>query len=148
VTNSASNISPRPGFDAIDMLEPYVPAYKNGSGEIDWLEALERMAQRQTGNYCPGASTIGEVQRRAPSWQSTAVGADAVFYQLHRQLENYDHIHPTCSKPMPPCSQTLSWGCPITRGNSTVLGAVTLGARIERHFTDATSAKAPITSSP
>ena len=33
-------------FDAIDMLEPYVPAYKVGSGDITWLEALERMAEK------------------------------------------------------------------------------------------------------
>ena len=26
------------------MLDPYVPMYKAGSGEIDWIEALERMA--------------------------------------------------------------------------------------------------------
>ena len=33
-------------FDAIDMLNPYVPAYKIGSGEIDWIEALEYMARK------------------------------------------------------------------------------------------------------
>ena len=31
-------------FEAIDMLDPYVEMYKAGSGEIDWIEALERMA--------------------------------------------------------------------------------------------------------
>ncbi|HET60291.1 MAG TPA: N-acetylneuraminate synthase, partial [Chloroflexi bacterium] len=33
-------------FDAIDMLDPYVPAYKIGSGDITWLEVLERMASK------------------------------------------------------------------------------------------------------
>ena len=28
-------------FEASDMLDPYVPAYKIGSGEITWLEAME-----------------------------------------------------------------------------------------------------------
>ena len=28
-------------FEAIDMLDSFVPAYKIGSGEIDWLEALQ-----------------------------------------------------------------------------------------------------------
>jgi sialic acid synthase SpsE len=34
-------------FEAIDMLDPYVLVYKVGSGEIDWLEALERMAHNR-----------------------------------------------------------------------------------------------------
>src|SRR5512140_514853 len=33
-------------FNAIDMLDPYVPAYKIGSGEISWPEAIERMASK------------------------------------------------------------------------------------------------------
>src|SRR4030065_1879277 len=31
-------------FDAIDMLDAYVPAYKIGSGEIDWLATQEPLA--------------------------------------------------------------------------------------------------------
>ena len=31
-------------FDAIDYLDEYMPAYKVGSGDITWLEAIERMA--------------------------------------------------------------------------------------------------------
>ena len=37
-------------FEAIDMLDPYVPAYKIGSGDITWLEALERMAEKNITN--------------------------------------------------------------------------------------------------
>ena len=33
-------------FDAIDMLDPYVPAYKIGSGDITWPETLEHMARQ------------------------------------------------------------------------------------------------------
>jgi hypothetical protein len=51
-------------FDAIDMLEPYMPAYKIGSGEITWPEALERMARKgKPVILATGASDIGEVQR-------------------------------------------------------------------------------------
>ena len=32
-------------FDAIDMLDPFVPAYKIGSGDITWIEACLRMAR-------------------------------------------------------------------------------------------------------
>ncbi|MEN6300126.1 MAG: N-acetylneuraminate synthase family protein, partial [Anaerolineaceae bacterium] len=51
-------------FDAIDMLEPYVPAYKVGSGDITWLEALERIAYKgKPVILATGASDIGDVQR-------------------------------------------------------------------------------------
>src|SRR4030065_2810707 len=51
-------------FEAIDMLDQYMPAYKIGSGEIDWIEALERMASKgKPVLLATGASSIGEVQR-------------------------------------------------------------------------------------
>ena len=51
-------------FDAIDYLDQYMPAFKVGSGEIDWLEALERMASKgKPVLLATGAATIGEVQR-------------------------------------------------------------------------------------
>src|SRR5678815_2616269 len=51
-------------FTAIDFLDQYVPVYKAGSGEIDWIEALERMASKGKPFFvATGASTIGEVQR-------------------------------------------------------------------------------------
>ncbi|HQL38162.1 MAG TPA: N-acetylneuraminate synthase family protein, partial [Anaerolineaceae bacterium] len=33
-------------FEAVDYLDPFVPAHKIGSGEIDWLEALEYIARK------------------------------------------------------------------------------------------------------
>jgi N-acetylneuraminate synthase len=33
-------------MEAVDMLDPYVPAYKIGSGDITWIEALEHMARK------------------------------------------------------------------------------------------------------
>jgi len=51
-------------FEAIDMLDPFVEMYKAGSGEIDWIEALERMASKGKPFFvATGASAIGEVQR-------------------------------------------------------------------------------------
>ncbi|MBG0787064.1 MAG: N-acetylneuraminate synthase family protein, partial [Anaerolineaceae bacterium] len=49
-------------FEAIDMLEAYVPAYKIGSGDITWIEACERMASKgKPVLLATGASTIGDV---------------------------------------------------------------------------------------
>src|SRR5258708_35156133 len=33
-------------YDAIESVDPFVPAFKIGSGEIDWIEALEHMAAK------------------------------------------------------------------------------------------------------
>jgi N-acetylneuraminate synthase len=33
-------------FDAIDLLSDYMPAYKVGSGDVNWLEAIRRMASK------------------------------------------------------------------------------------------------------
>lgn len=135
-------------FEAIDMLVPYVPAYKIGSGEIDWLEALERMALKgKPIILATGASTIGEVQR-----------AVHTILQHNRQLvlmqcntnytaspENFDHLHLNVLKTYAAMFPDVILGLSDhTHGNAAVLGAVTLGARIiERHFTDSNEREGP-----
>ena len=34
-------------LDAIEMLDAYMPAYKIGSGDIDWTEALQKIARKK-----------------------------------------------------------------------------------------------------
>jgi sialic acid synthase SpsE len=75
-------------FEAIDMLDAYVPAYKIGSGDITWMEALERMARKgKPVILATGASEIGEVQRAVHciTQVNPAACADAVQYELHSQ---------------------------------------------------------------
>lgn len=135
-------------FDAIDMLFPYVPAYKIGSGEIDWLEALERMALKgKPVILATGASTIGEVQRAVHTIR--AVNPELVLMQCNTNYtaspENYDHIHLNVLKTYAAMFPDVILGLSDhTHGNATVLGAVTLGARvIERHFTDSNDREGP-----
>jgi N-acetylneuraminate synthase len=128
-------------FGATDMLDAYVPAYKIGSGEIDWLEALEHMARKgKPVILATGASTIGEVQRAVHA--ILAINPELVLMQCNTNytasLENFDHIHlrvlNTYRAMFPQVILGLSDHTP---GHATVLGAVTLGARvIEKHFTD------------
>jgi len=78
------------------MLDPYVPAFKAGSGEIDWIEALERMARfNKPVLMATGASTIGEVQRAVNS--ILAINPQLVLLQCNTNYtaspENFDHIH-------------------------------------------------------
>jgi N-acetylneuraminate synthase len=135
-------------FEAIEYVDSYVPAFKIGSGEIDWIEALEHMASKgKPVIIATGASTIGEVQRAVRA--ILAINKQLVLMQCNTNYtaspENYDHIHlnvlRTYATMFPEAVLGLS---DHTHGNATVLGAVTLGARvIERHFTDDNDREGP-----
>jgi N-acetylneuraminate synthase len=135
-------------FDAIDMLDPYVSAYKIGSGDIDWLESIERMACKgKPVLLATGAASIGEVQRAVHA--ILAINPQLVLMQCNTNytasLENYDHIHLrvlTTYRNMFP--QVILGLSDHTHGHATILGAIALGARvIEKHFTDDTTREGP-----
>src|SRR5690349_12795298 len=51
-------------YESIEHVNPYVPAFKAGSGEIDWVEALEHMALKGKPMIIAcGAADIADVQR-------------------------------------------------------------------------------------
>jgi sialic acid synthase SpsE len=135
-------------FDAIDMLDPYVPAYKIGSGDITWTEALMRMACKgKPVILATGASDIGEVQRAVHA--ILAVNPQLILLQCNTNytgsLDNFQHIHlrvlATYQSMFPGVITGLSDHTP---GHATVLGAVALGGRvIEKHFTDDTTRIGP-----
>ncbi len=135
-------------FEAIDMLDSYVPAYKIGSGEIDWLEALERMAEKgKPLILATGAATIGEVQQAVHT--ILAINKQLVLMQCNTNytasLENFNHIHLNVLKTYHVLFPEVVLGLSDhTPGHATVLGAVALGARvIEKHFTDDTTREGP-----
>lgn len=135
-------------YASIEHVDPYIPAFKVGSGEIDWIEALEHMASKgKPVLLATGAATIGEVQK--------AVHA---ILKINRQLcvmqcntnytaspENYDYINLNVLKTYAAMFPDVVLGLSDhTHGNATVLGAVTLGARVvERHFTDSNEREGP-----
>ncbi|MEJ2599541.1 MAG: N-acetylneuraminate synthase family protein [Anaerolineales bacterium] len=135
-------------FDAIDMLDPYVPAYKIGSGDITWIEIIERMARyNKPVILSTGASDIGDVQRAMHAL--LAVNRQVVLLQCNTNytasLENFASIHlrvlDTYRAMFPGVILGLSDHTPH---HATVLGAVALGARvIEKHFTDDNSRVGP-----
>lgn len=135
-------------FEAIDMLEQYMPAYKIGSGEIDWIEALERMASKgKPVLLATGAATIGEVQRAVHA--ILAINKELVLMQCNTNYiaspENFKHIHLNVLKSYSLMFSEVVLGLSDhTPGHATILGAVALGARvIEKHFTDDTSREGP-----
>jgi len=128
-------------FDAIDMLAPYVPAYKIGSGDITWIEACERIASKgKPVLLATGASNIGDVQRAVHA--ILTLNPQLVLMQCNTNYTaeegNFDNIHLNVLTTYRSMFPNLVLGLSDhTHGFATVLGAVALGARvIEKHFTD------------
>ena len=135
-------------FGAVDMLEPFVPAYKVGSGDITWLEIIEYMAKKKKPvMLATGASSLDDVKRAMDA--VLKYHDEIVLMQCNTNytssLENFKYINlnvlKTFLKLYPQVVLGLSDHTP---GHTTVLGAITLGARvIEKHFTDNTSREGP-----
>ena len=135
-------------FEAIDFLDQYVEIYKAGSGEIDWIEALERMASKGKPFFvATGASTIGEVQRAVHA--ILKINKQLVLMQCNTNYtaspKNYDHLHVNVLKTYATMFPDVILGLSDhTHALAPVLAAVTLGARvIERHFTDSNDREGP-----
>lgn len=126
---------------AIDMLDRYMPAYKIGSGDIDWFESLSRIASKKKPVLlATGAATLRDVERAAAVIRR--INKKLCLMQCNTNytgsLENFKYINlnvlKTYAKKFPDAVLGLSDHTP---GHATVLGAVALGARvIEKHFTD------------
>lgn len=127
--------------EAVDHLEKYVPAYKIGSGDINWSEMLRYIAIKgKPVLLATGASELAEVIRAVNV--ILAVNKDLVLMQCNTNYtasaENFKYISlnvlKTYSLLFPGIDLGLSDHTP---GHATVLGAVALGAcAIEKHFTD------------
>ena len=128
-------------FGAVDMLDPFVDVYKIGSGDITWLEMLEKIASKgKPVMLATGASDIGDVQRAMGCLQQK--GVPLVLMQCNTNYtaspENFQHIHLNVLQTYRTLYPDVVLGLSDhTPGHATTLGAVALGARvIEKHFTD------------
>jgi sialic acid synthase SpsE len=135
-------------FGAIDFLDRYVEVYKAGSGEIDWIEALERMATKGKPFFvATGASDIGDVQRAVHA--ILKINRQLVLMQCNTNYtaspDNYDHLHLNVLKTYASMFPDVILGLSDhTHAVAPVVGAVALGARvIERHFTDSNDREGP-----
>lgn len=135
-------------FDAVDFLDPFVPAHKIGSGEITWPEALEHIAKKgKPVILATGASDIGDVQRAMNIL--LAHNSQVVLLQCNTNytasLDNFNHLHLnvlTLFRVMYP--GVIVGLSDHTPGHAAVLGAVALGARVvEKHFTDSNDREGP-----
>ena len=135
-------------LEAVDMLDPYVPAFKIGSGDITWPEMLLKVASRNKPVFlATGASTMTEVQDAVDIIRriNANIGLMQCNTNYTGSLENFKHVHLNVLKTYSVIFPDLVLGLSDhTPGHSAVLGAVALGARlVEKHFTDNTARVGP-----
>lgn len=135
-------------LNLIEALDPFVCAWKLGSGDITWHQEIERLTQ--TGKpflLGTGASTLEEV--KTAICLAKRHTSDLVVMQCNTNYtgsrDNFRHIALNVLKTYANCFPDTVLGLSDhTPGHATVLGAVALGARvIEKHFTDDTSREGP-----
>lgn len=135
-------------FAAVDMLEPWVPAYKIGSGDVDWLEMVSYTAAKgKPMLVATGASTIGEVAAVVDVVHQHT--EDLILMQCNTNytasMDNFHHVHLEVLNSYRSLFPSVVLGLSDhTPGHATTLGAIALGARaIEKHFTDDTGREGP-----
>lgn len=128
-------------FDAVDYVEPYVNAFKIGSGDITWIEILEYIAcKNKPLLLATGASSLEEVDRAVHIILS--INTKLVLMQCNTNYtasaENNKYINLNVLKKYAELYPDVVLGLSDhTPGHIAVLGAIALGARvIEKHFTD------------
>jgi N-acetylneuraminate synthase len=135
-------------LEAVQHLNPFVNAFKVGSGDINWLEEL--IAITELGKpviLATGAADISDVNRAMSLLIDS--GVPLVLMQCNTNyegsLENIHHVNLRVLNQYAEMFPGVTLGLSDhTPGHVTVLGAVALGARvIEKHFTDDTTRVGP-----
>ena len=129
-------------FEAVDALEPYVNAYKIGSGDIDYHDFLEYVARKKKPIILStGASTLPEVRAAIKTILKINPYIPLVLMQCNTNytgdVDNYKYLHLKVLD-----IYKTQWYCVLGVSDHTIdidviTASVALGARvIERHFTD------------
>jgi sialic acid synthase SpsE len=135
-------------FELVDHIDPYVPAYKIGSGDITWIEMIEYIASK----YKPyiiatGASSMDDIYRAVVA--GLKINPQIVLLQCNTNytgsIENMRFVQLNVLKSYRAMFPKMILGLSDhTPGHATVLGAIALGAKvIEKHFTDDTKRVGP-----
>jgi N-acetylneuraminate synthase len=125
----------------VDEVDPFVPAYKIGSGDITWLEIVEHIARKgKPVLLATGASSEEDVERALHVLRDCA--REIVLMQCNTNYTgdptNLQHANLAVINSWAARYPDLVLGLSDhTAGHVTACVAVALGARvIEKHFTD------------
>lgn len=135
-------------MDLVDHIDPFVPAYKIGSGEITWIEMVEYIAGKgKPYIMATGASSMDDVHRAVTAGRR--INQQLCLMQCNTNytasVENFRYVMLNVLRSYREMYPELVLGLSDhTPGHATVLGAVTLGARmVEKHFTDDVTREGP-----
>jgi|TARA_B110001452_G_scaffold263189_1_gene264284 sialic acid synthase SpsE len=128
-------------LELVDHVDKYVPAYKIGSGDITYLEIINKIASKKKPVIlATGASTLKDVDRAVKNIlaknKELCLMQCNTNYTAEKNNLNFINLNvlKTYKKRYPNVLLGLS---DHTAGHSSVLGAITLGARmVEKHFTN------------
>ena len=128
-------------LDLVDYVDKYVPAYKIGSGDITYLEIIKNIANKNKPVIlATGASNMKDVDRAVK--QISKVNKNICLMQCNTNYtadkNNLNYINLNVLKAFQKKYPKFILGLSDhTAGHATVLGAISLGARmVEKHFTD------------
>ena len=136
-------------LDYVDSLNKYSSAFKIGSGDITWKEILTKIAKQKKPVFlATGASDIKDVDKALRVFSKFKNKIVLMQCNTNYTGENYNYnyinlnVLKTFKKKYK--NKYILGLSDHTHGNTTVLGAVTLGARvIEKHFTDNNNREGP-----
>lgn len=129
-------------LDYIDSVNKYVPAYKIGSGDINWYEAIIKIAKKKKPVLIAcGASNLDEVKKAISL--ILKYNKNIVLMQCNTNYtasnDNLNYINLNVLKNFKKLfnNRIILGLSDHTFGSESVLGSIALGARvIEKHFTD------------
>jgi len=135
-------------LELVDQVDSFISAFKIGSGDITWLEIIDYIASKKKPVLlATGASNIHEVHLAMDAIMKHT--KDVVLMQCNTNytasLENFKYINLNVLKQYKKLYPKAILGLSDhTPGHASVLGAITLGARVvEKHFTDDTYREGP-----
>ena len=135
-------------LELVDYVDPFVPAYKIGSGDITWLEIIDHISRKNKPVIlASGASSLDDVEIALNTVLKNNLNVALLQCNTNYtgSLENFKYVNLNVLKIFALKFPNLILGLSDhTPGHSAVLGAVALGARIiEKHFTDDNSRNGP-----
>lgn len=136
-------------LEAVRFLAPLMPAFKIGSGDVDWLEEIDLVArQGKPVLLATGAADLVDVQRAVEAVRAHT--DELVLMQCNTNYTadddgNLDHLNLNVLRTYATLWPDVTLGLSDhTHGSTAVIGAVALGARVvERHFTDDNGREGP-----
>jgi len=135
-------------FEALELLDAVLPAYKIGSGDITWTALITAIAQKgKPVMLATGAASMADVERAVATLlqHNRAIGLMQCNTNYTGSLENFHHVNLRVLQAYAVRFPGMVLGLSDhTLGHATVLGAIALGARIvEKHFTDSNDRPGP-----